>query len=919
MSSTEHHRGSKARRKINPATCSVSELLSHLGTDPSAGLSPKEAERRLSLSQAKPLFRADALSFPRCLRTVIREPALWLLLVVSVISLFFDRVALGLVCLLLTLGRTALAAYLLWRSERVAAAMDLGDAPFARVLRGGSIRRVGASELVKGDLILLYPGDLVPADARLLSSEGLSVTERMIRGDDGSRTPHRLKKDASAIPSEGGGFRLSPVNMVFAGGVVEEGQGLALVVAVGSESHLGGLTGGIRSANPERLPLLLRNASKGLSTYNLIMLCLLIPLTALGILTLSHRFEMLDIFLAALAPAVLFLSEHIMSAGRAFFYDASRRAALERDTVNSACVKSPREMELLTAVTDLVILGTAALHDGCLHPETLRVGEQVYRCDRGEADGEAVAVTELLSLLLSPEIILPSNSVGYGGEEATLYSIIPRLCQWAETDTEGFSMKAKELRPEGDGVSAILPTPDGNRRLTVTLRGDFDAVRSCDTVYDSERGLIPAQEAVNRLYREHRNAIRTGWRTAFVILSDKEHTTLRAMITYGPHTCRKTVGYIRSLESAGIRVTALLREADDEHIRVLAECGLTEGSAPHKPDASTLKRKDASALPLMEQGCRAVLGCSDDFIANTVEELKREGSIVAVLSVDKRDLPILNAVHLPVTCAPALYQTLETGHPTLQAVSTADPRDMQRADGSPSSSMATDLCRRRAGILVRRSQASGGGVGGFRRAVLEADRVYGVLRRALSYLAAAQCARLVTVLIPLLLGLTVTAAPAILFSGLLLDTVVVLALTRLPVGEAPLSRRFLSESLLPLHRTVPAAMISAAASMGVLCLTLGVLHFLGRDPGGDAVYVCLLGLFSLQIAVFRTEDLPRRNSPLFLATLLLVLVYAGALGVALAAGINLVAALLFPLISPAVYVPCKLILNRFCFRDPPSR
>ena len=233
--------------------------------------------------------------------------------------------------------------------------------------------------------------------------------------------------------------------------------------------------------------------------------------------------------------------------------------------------------------------------------------------------------------------------------------------------------------------------------------------------------------------------------------------------------------------------------------------------------------------------------------------------------------------------------------------------------------MASDLSRRRAGVLVRRSQASGGGVGGFRRAVLEADRVYGVLCRALSYLAAAQCARLAAVLIPLLLGLTVTAAPVILFSGLLLDTIAVLALTRLPIGESPLPRRFLSESLLPLRKTFPASMISAAAAMGALCVTLGILHLAGQSLGADALYVCLLGLFALQITAFRTEDLPRRNSPLFFATLILALVYVGALGVALAAGITPVAALLFPLIPPAVYIPLKLLLNRFCFKDAPSK
>lgn len=43
MSSNQQPRDRRVRRKINPATASVEELLTHLATDPAAGLSPKEA------------------------------------------------------------------------------------------------------------------------------------------------------------------------------------------------------------------------------------------------------------------------------------------------------------------------------------------------------------------------------------------------------------------------------------------------------------------------------------------------------------------------------------------------------------------------------------------------------------------------------------------------------------------------------------------------------------------------------------------------------------------------------------------------------------------------------------------------------------------------------------------------------------
>ena len=74
------------RRRIDPATATVEELLSYLAVDPAVGLSPKEAERRLEKSTAKPLFGTPPRTFGSCLGQTLREPALWLLLAVGIIS-----------------------------------------------------------------------------------------------------------------------------------------------------------------------------------------------------------------------------------------------------------------------------------------------------------------------------------------------------------------------------------------------------------------------------------------------------------------------------------------------------------------------------------------------------------------------------------------------------------------------------------------------------------------------------------------------------------------------------------------------------------------------------------------------------------------------------------------------------------------
>ena len=77
-SSTNAAQGGRTR--IDPATATVEELIAHLSTDPVAGLSPKEAERRVSARDPAPLFRKTPRRFAACLRLSLRDPALWLLL-----------------------------------------------------------------------------------------------------------------------------------------------------------------------------------------------------------------------------------------------------------------------------------------------------------------------------------------------------------------------------------------------------------------------------------------------------------------------------------------------------------------------------------------------------------------------------------------------------------------------------------------------------------------------------------------------------------------------------------------------------------------------------------------------------------------------------------------------------------------------
>ena len=116
----------------------------------------------------------------------------------------------------------------------------LGDS-LCHVLRNGETEECSVSELVKFDLVYLYPGDTVPADGILLEGE-VSCDESALTGESKS-----IKKavDSKAIATirTGGEYRLSTGNStsLFKGSHVVSGSALMLVLAVGEKTMYGAI------------------------------------------------------------------------------------------------------------------------------------------------------------------------------------------------------------------------------------------------------------------------------------------------------------------------------------------------------------------------------------------------------------------------------------------------------------------------------------------------------------------------------------------------------------------------------------------------------------------------------------------------------------------------------------------------------
>ena len=107
-------------------------------------------------------------------------------------------------------------------------------------LRDGERIKIPFDELVPGDVIRLSAGDMVPADARIITARDLFVIESALTGES-----EAVEKTTAVTVVEGADGSALPLsackNIVFTGTSVQNGAAMALVVATGSDTYLGGI------------------------------------------------------------------------------------------------------------------------------------------------------------------------------------------------------------------------------------------------------------------------------------------------------------------------------------------------------------------------------------------------------------------------------------------------------------------------------------------------------------------------------------------------------------------------------------------------------------------------------------------------------------------------------------------------------
>ncbi len=268
-------------------------IFERLGTGDD-GLSSETAEKRLETHGRNEVQATEGISWVSIFIDQYRSALIWILVAAAIVMAAVGHtldagVILGIVVFITVFGFAQD-----YRAEQSIRALEELSTTIALVTRDGDRREIDARTVVPGDIIHVESGDIVPADARLISQANLRTNESALTGESVgvSKSVDSVAADAPLAERK---------NMLFKDTTVERGNGTAVVVETGPESEIGQIATALEEAEDRDTPFQTEMDRLGkIIALGVVGIVAIIGLTELTV----GDTEPLEVFLTAVGIAV---------------------------------------------------------------------------------------------------------------------------------------------------------------------------------------------------------------------------------------------------------------------------------------------------------------------------------------------------------------------------------------------------------------------------------------------------------------------------------------------------------------------------------------------------------------------------------------------------------------------------------------
>jgi len=231
---------------IDPSQMTSEEVAKYAKVDTASGLTSSQAKKNLERDGFNELDKVPKPTFCMLFIRELTSFIIILLFMAAFASVIVNAMSAtrrdnplsystGVAILVLVMVNAGIAAYFEYQAgDAVEKLAELAQASID-VLRDGQVQTIETKNIVRGDIVLLGVGDVVPADMRLIEADDLKVCEMPLTGES-----EDVKKVARVSVSKAGDEeKLVPENMVFSSCEVKTGKARGIAVDTGMRTRIG--------------------------------------------------------------------------------------------------------------------------------------------------------------------------------------------------------------------------------------------------------------------------------------------------------------------------------------------------------------------------------------------------------------------------------------------------------------------------------------------------------------------------------------------------------------------------------------------------------------------------------------------------------------------------------------------------------
>ncbi|MBV9530847.1 MAG: cation-transporting P-type ATPase [Bradyrhizobium sp.] len=637
----------------------VEEVAQVLGTSQERGLSNKEGKRRLLSDGANSIPSLHSRSDWSMFIEQFQGLPVALLAGAAALSLATGGL-LEAGTILAVVGLNAAIGFgVEKRTEQTISSLGAPSVKHARVMRGSVETEVASAALVRGDIMVLQRGSVVPADGRLLRSDRLMVSEAALTGES-------QPVEKSADPLADLSVTLADrSNMVYRGTIVTGGGGTALVVATGRDTEMGRVQQLVGATAPPETPTMRQMRELG---QQLVW----VTLGATGLIFgvgLVRGLALVQLVRSSLAVAVAAVPE-----GLPVVATTTLALGVEKMRRHGILVRRLEAIETLASVNVICFDKTGTLTRGTMSLEVVAIGNQLWRSrngvlEAGEVPGGAggsplARLLSIVSLCSDAKVCRNEGEIEINGSSTEAALVQAALANGVDVLKLHQDYPRRSVQQRTEAYRFMVSYHEAPRGFLVAMKGSpAEVLARCEWELHSTRArklLTPARrseiEALNHQLAEEglrvlgvacverRKSVESGeldaaevgklvW-TGLVALSDPVRPDVQSLM--------------QKLHRAGIHTVMLTGDQRCTAEKIGGEVRLSGDAAMEVIDGTELDRLGSVDFARVARRAHAFARVTPSQKLKIVQALQHSGAVVAMVGDGINDSPALRAANVGI-------------------------------------------------------------------------------------------------------------------------------------------------------------------------------------------------------------------------------------------------------------------------------